>query len=126
MVDYINVLVVDPVSVKKVENRVLKGFSIGIESPRVVRDQKAANGRIIDGQIVEISLVDRPANPNAKLVLAKSVEGDIVQVEEFTEQSDLLAFAKSVMAELPKFDQAAYSSAREPTSHRPHPARHGA
>ena len=49
-----------------------EGFSIGIESPRVVRDQKAANGRIIDGQIVEVSLVDHPANPNAKLVLAKS------------------------------------------------------
>ena len=84
---YISVLVVDPVSVKKVESGVLKGFSIGINSPRVVRDQKAANGRIIDGQIVEVSLVDRPANPNAKLMLAKSVEGEtsLVKVEEYTE-----------------------------------------
>jgi len=84
---YISALVVDPVSVKKVETGVLKGFSIGIRAPRVVRDQKAANGRIIDGQIVEISLVDRPANPNAKLMLAKSVEGEatLVQVEELTE-----------------------------------------
>jgi len=55
---------------------VLKGFSIGIRAPRIVRDTKAANGRIIDGQIVEISLVDRPANPNAKLMLAKSVDGE--------------------------------------------------
>ena len=84
---YISVLVVDPVSVKKVESGVLKGFSIGIKSPRVVRDQKAANGRIIDGQIVEVSLVDRPANPNAKLMLAKSVEGEpnLIQVEELVE-----------------------------------------
>jgi len=84
---YISALVVDPVSVKKVETGVLKGFSIGIRAPRIVRDQKAANGRIIDGQIVEISLVDRPANPNAKLTLAKSVDGeaDLVQVEELTE-----------------------------------------
>jgi hypothetical protein len=84
---YISVLVVDPVSVKKVESGVLKGFSIGIKSPRVVRDQKAANGRIIDGQIVEVSLVDRPANPNAKLMLAKSVEGEtsLVKVEEYSE-----------------------------------------
>jgi hypothetical protein len=73
---YIHALVVDPISVKKVDNGVLKGFSIGIKSPRVVRDQKAANGRIIDGQIVEVSLVDRPANPNCQLVLAKSVEGE--------------------------------------------------
>ena len=72
---YITTLVVDPVSVKKVETGVLKGFSIGIKSPRVVRDTKAANGRIIDGIIVEVSLVDRPANPNAKLMLAKSVNG---------------------------------------------------
>jgi len=87
---YISVLVVDPISVKKVESGVLKGFSIGIKSPRVVRDQKAANGRIIDGQIVEVSLVDRPANPNAKLMLAKSVDGEtsLVKVEEFTEKAD--------------------------------------
>jgi hypothetical protein len=84
---YIGVLVVDPIAVKKVENRVYQGFSIGIKSPRVVRDSKAANGRIIDGQIIEVSLVDRPANPSAKLILAKSVEGEssLVQVEELHE-----------------------------------------
>jgi hypothetical protein len=86
---YISALVVDPVSVKKVKAGVLKGFSIGIKAPRVVRDQKAANGRIIDGQIIEVSLVDRPANPNAKLIMAKSVEGEptLTQVEEFHEYS---------------------------------------
>jgi len=84
---YISALVVDPVSVKKVETGVLKGFSIGIRAPRVVRDTKAVNGRIIDGQIVEVSLVDRPANPNCQLVLAKSVEGEtsLVKVEELVE-----------------------------------------
>ena len=84
---YIMAHVVDPVSVRKVDAGVLRGFSIGIKSPRVVRDQKAANGRIIDGQIVEVSLVDRPANPNCQLVLAKSVDGEssLIQVEELTE-----------------------------------------
>ena len=84
---YISALVVDPVSVKKVQNRVLRGFSIGIKSPRVVRDTKAANGRIIDGQIVEISLVDRPANPNCQLILAKSINGEksLTKVEELVE-----------------------------------------
>lgn len=84
---YISALVVDPVSVKKVETGVLKGFSIGIRAPRVVRDTKAVNGRIIDGQIVEVSLVDRPANPNCQLVLAKSIEGEtsLVKVEELVE-----------------------------------------
>jgi hypothetical protein len=85
---YIHALVVDPVSVKKVDAGVLRGFSIGIKSPRVVRDTKAANGRIIDGQIVEVSLVDRPANPNCQLVLAKSVEGEtgMWKVEELIEK----------------------------------------
>lgn len=85
---YITALVVDPVSVKKVKTRVLKGFSIGIKSPRVVKDNKAVNGRIVDGQIVEVSLVDRPANPNAKLVLAKSVESEesLVKTEELIEK----------------------------------------
>ncbi len=73
---YITALVVDPVSVKKVETGVLKGFSIGIKNPRVTRDKVAANGRIVDGQIVEVSLVDRPANPNCQLVLAKSAMGE--------------------------------------------------
>ena len=121
---YISVLVVDPVSVKKVESGVLKGFSIGIKSPRVVRDQKAANGRIIDGQIVEVSLVDRPANPNAKLMLAKSVEGEanLVQVEELVEieqptetkeKSMLAEVIKELHADSAKFDQASYDAARK-------------
>lgn len=86
---YIRALVVDPISVRKVETGVLKGFSIGIKNPRVVRDTKAANGRIIDGQIVEVSLVDRPANPNCQLVLAKSAAGDsLVQVEDLIEKAE--------------------------------------
>ncbi len=87
---YITALVVDPVSVKKVETGVLKGFSIGIRSPRVVRDDKAANGRIIDGQIVEVSLVDRPANPNAKLMLAKAAEsGELMAVNQTPTPADV-------------------------------------
>tara|TARA_R110000868_G_scaffold74293_6_gene214787 strand:+ start:7481 stop:8953 length:1473 start_codon:yes stop_codon:yes gene_type:complete len=114
---YISALVVDPVSVKKVQNRVLRGFSIGIKSPRVVRDTKAANGRIIDGQIVEISLVDRPANPNCQLVLAKSVDGEksLVQVEEMkmtTAQNIVTELKKFAPADIVKFDQAAYDNAR--------------
>ena len=87
---YITALVVDPVSVKKVETGVLKGFSIGIKNPRVTRDKVAANGRIVDGQIVEVSLVDRPANPNCQLLLAKSALGEdsMIQVEELIEKAE--------------------------------------
>lgn len=80
---YITALVVDPTSVKKVETGVLKGFSIGIRGPRVIRDTKAAGGRIVDGQIIEVSIVDRPANPNAKLMLAKAADGgELMAVEQ--------------------------------------------
>lgn len=135
---YIGVLVVDPVSVKKVDAGVLKGFSVGIKNPRVVRDNKAANGRIIDGQIVEVSLVDRPANPNCQLVLAKSVDGekDLVQVEELHEKEEIennnpiqsennsekesdsmdkstVSVPKSIVGDLVKFDKAQFEAARE-------------
>lgn len=80
---YITARIVDPVSVKKVETGVLKGFSIGIRNPRVIRDAKAVGGRIVGGTIVEISVVDRPANSNAKLMLAKAAEnGELMAVEQ--------------------------------------------
>lgn len=58
--------VVEPVAVKLVREGVYQAYSVGIAHPRIVRDQKARNGRIVDGEIVENSLVDRPANPTAK------------------------------------------------------------
>ena len=87
---YISALVVDPTSVKKVEAGVLKGFSIGIRGARVQRDDKALGGRIIDGQIVEVSLVDRPPNPNAKLMLSKSDGTEVFQVEEMIENQEVV------------------------------------
>ena len=135
---YITALVVDPVSAKKVEHGVLKGFSIGIKNPRVIQDSKAANGRIVDGQIVEVSLVDRPANPNCQLVLAKSAGADetVIQVEELIEteetvednvlqsssnlekESDSMdktttvSVPKSIVGDLVKFDKVQFEAAR--------------
>ena len=84
---YIEAKIVDTNSAKKVEEGVLKGFSVGIKNPRLAKDGAARGGRIVDGEIVEVSLVDRPANSNCKLVLAKAavatepvellVEGDV-------------------------------------------------
>lgn len=67
-------LVVDPTSARKVERGVLKGYSVGIRNPQVVKDAKAPGGRITGGQIVEVSLVDRPANPTCQLTLAKALK----------------------------------------------------
>ena len=82
---YIRARVIDPNSVKKVDAGVLKGFSIGIKGARVIKDNIAKNGRIIGGEIIEVSLVDRPANPNAKLTIAKALNGDLTAVEEYKE-----------------------------------------
>ena len=130
---YVEAKIVDPNSIRKVEHKVLKGFSIGIKGPRVIRDNKAANGRIVDGQIVELSLVDRPANPTCQLVLAKSVGGEstLTQVEELIETQNesvtptkeipvaksvlaetILELVKSANGETVKFDQASYDTAR--------------
>ena len=94
-------LVVDPVSAMKVEKKVLKGYSIGISNPRVVKDAAAPGGRIVGGDIVEVSLVDRPCNPTAMLSLAKAAkpgmtvkasafdrEHGLVKTEEFVEIPD--------------------------------------
>jgi hypothetical protein len=78
--------VVDPASVMKVEMGVLKGFSIGIRDPRIAYDKAAPGGRIVDGQIVEVSLVDRPANPSCLIELAKSVGGTVQQTENLIEK----------------------------------------
>jgi hypothetical protein len=86
---YIKADIVDAGSVSKLEKKVFKGFSVGIRDARVVKDASAPNGLIIGGEIVEISLVDRPANPNARLMLAKSVEGEVVKVEEEATEEEL-------------------------------------
>lgn len=80
-------LIVDPVSARKVEKRVLKGFSVGIKNPQVVKDAAAPGGRVVGGSVVEVSLVDRPANPTCTLMLAKAAGADapLEQVEELHE-----------------------------------------
>jgi hypothetical protein len=54
--------VVDPVAVAKVKSQVYRGFSIGGR----VTEREPSNPRVITGLVLnEISLVDRPANPEA-------------------------------------------------------------
>jgi len=54
--------VVDPVAVAKVKNQVYRGFSIGGR----VTQRDAVNPKVITAVVLnEISLVDRPANPEA-------------------------------------------------------------
>jgi len=64
--------IVDEDSKVKTREGVYKGYSIGIKGARVVTDAAAPKGRIVGGKIVEISLVDRPCNPTAKVSIVKA------------------------------------------------------
>ncbi len=75
--------IVDPTTVAKVEHGVLRGFSFGARNARVTVDKSAAGGRIVDGQIYEVSVVDRPSNPSSVLTIAKADSaGELQPVEE--------------------------------------------
>jgi len=74
----ISAKIVDPIAAMKVEQNVYSGFSIGIKSAYVdMNDPRAPKGVIKGGEIVEVSVVDRPANPSASFELAKTV-GDVM------------------------------------------------
>ena len=75
---YIEAHVVDPVAVKKVEAGVYKGFSIGGK----VTSRDKINKAIITGlKLVEVSLVDRPANPEAVFTMYKSEDMEEAEVK---------------------------------------------
>lgn len=75
--------VVDPVAVKKVQTRVLKGFSVGIKDPQISFGKAdAPNGEVIGGSIIEVSLVDRPSNPRTLFTMVKAdTAGALADVE---------------------------------------------
>lgn len=85
---YVKTLVTDKGTAHKVETGTLKGYSVGIRNARVVKDAKAPGGRIVSGEIVELSLVDRPCNPTAKMAICKSVGGGALRPVD--EAGDLL------------------------------------
>ena len=90
--------VVDPVTQTKVRKGVLKAYSIGIKQAKVMKSDEAPNGVIVGGNIVEVSLVDRPANPNARIEIAKSVNGELT-MSEIEKADDILQ--EAVMTEGP-------------------------
>lgn len=89
--------IVDPVAVAKVKHGVLKGFSVGIKNPKVTMGKaEAPGGEVVGGDIVEVSVVDRPCNPTTLFEIAKAdgTGGALEAVEEpqVQEKSDAEAF----------------------------------
>ncbi|MEU1731398.1 hypothetical protein [Streptosporangium sp. NPDC020145] len=98
--------VVDDGTAKKIEAGALKGYSVGIKNAQVVKDASAPGGRIVGGEIVEVSYVDRPCNPTATLALTKAAgsgqlapvdaEGHVLDVEKREETVTIADLAKVV------------------------------
>lgn len=61
--------IVDSQAVKKVQAKVYKGFSIG---GKVLKRDEADINKITEIKLVEVSLVDRPANPDAVFTMFKA------------------------------------------------------
>lgn len=75
---WVKSLIVEPIAKKLVSKGVLRAYSVGIANPTIDRDVtgKARGGIIKSGKIVEISLVDRPANAQCGFQLVKSAGED--------------------------------------------------
>lgn len=72
-------LIVDPVAVKKVQTGTYKGFSIG---GKVLKRDINNQNKITEIKLVEVSVVDRPANPEAVFTMYKCESVDNEQVIE--------------------------------------------
>lgn len=77
---WVKALIVEPVAKDLVRHQVLRAFSVGISRPHIEPDPSGkALGGIIKGgpdtQIVEVSLVDRPANKNCGFQLVAKGDG---------------------------------------------------
>jgi hypothetical protein len=69
---WVKSLIVEPVAKDLVRKGVLRSYSVGIMHPQIVHDAQAERGRIVGGELGEISLVDRPANKNCTFQLVKA------------------------------------------------------
>jgi hypothetical protein len=99
---WVKALVVEPTAKLLVEKGALRAYSVGIARPTIVRDAVARGGRITGGQIVEISLVDRPANKNCGIQLVKATaNGSPQYVGKVFGSSDLLTKGATVTLQLP-------------------------
>lgn len=71
--------VVEPTAKLLVQKKVLQAYSVGISNPKIIRDTRAKGGRIVGGDIHELSLVDRPANKNCGITLVKRATSGVAE-----------------------------------------------
>ncbi|MGW1525449.1 hypothetical protein [Streptomyces sp. NPDC002159] len=108
--------IVDPGACLKVKHKVLKGYSVGIKNPKVkLGKADAPGGEIVGGDIVEVSIVDRPCNPTTLFEIAKAdgASGALEAVDgALVEKTDAAAFGipEDVYERLPEGVRTALTS----------------
>lgn len=75
--------VVDPIAIKKVQSGVYKGFSI---AGKVLKRDESDENKITALSLTEVSLVDRPANPDAVFTCYKADGADADEESEEGEE----------------------------------------
>ncbi len=108
---WVKSLVVEPVAKRLVEKGVLRAYSVGIARPKIVRDSVARGGRIVGGEIVEISLVDRPANKSCGIQLVKAADDGHAEWVGKVFGSDVMAKGGTVNVDLPSDVSVSFSPA---------------
>lgn len=87
---WIGARIIDPLAWQKVKEKVYKGFSIGGNIIKKV-------GKVIkEMTLVEISLVDRPANPDCKIEVVKRAS----DTEEWTKGTGIVLLSKANTGEI--------------------------
>ncbi len=91
--------VVEPGAKALVKAKVYQAYSIGISKPRIVNDAVAKRGRVVDGIVSELSLVDFPANPTCRLTLAKRADdGQVTDVNEVPSEDEMAKLLETTLA----------------------------
>lgn len=107
--------VVEPGAVKLVNERVYSAYSIGISRPLIVADPVAKGGRVKGGIVSEVSLVDFPANPTTKFMLADekndvqkvfAVTADVAKSEDADLDEEVSAHLKDAKEDLDEATEA--------------------
>jgi hypothetical protein len=98
--------IIEPTAQLLVRKGALRAYSIGIRNPVIKRDLSgnASGGIITGGEIVELSLVDRPANKSCGITVTKSANG---------------LLCKTFGADLTKAEKKAAKEIRKMQAHRP-------
>lgn len=82
--------IIEPTAVRLAEEKVLRAFSVGIANAKIdfTKNPKARGGTIVDGDFVEVSLVDRPANAACKVDIVKMASDGTAEFTDVITKAD--------------------------------------